>query len=480
MENHPSISITDQKILQFYNSNPHFDPEAILLKFIDILDISFKNAENINFDSKLEEIHQVVTENAIKQKQLQTSIIDLKDSIETIPEHLLNLKSQMISNIQILFSNTTAENIKSMENLICQNITSLENKIMNILFEQQPKNNESVVNALRSFISECTSEVKLQILSSNSKEELQSVVNTLNQNFTPILQQVQEHLRHFDNSSKKGKISETLLFVVLNKLFPDAEITDTSKTAASCDFAMSRPKKPDILFENKDYQKNVPFDEVKKFERDLTERDRSGIFLSQKTGIAHKSHFQIDIINNHCVAVYIHQADYSSEYIAIAVRIIDELQPRLVDCIQNNHSIPIPREVLEHIAYDYNIFLSHQIKMIEDYKRFNKSFLQDLENIKFPNLSQLLYINNIIKNVKKNGTEFVCEKCNRVFTSKKGLNIHIKKCNPSSTDANQTQSPITDSSHHLAVDNSLPDSNQGNIDHYFDPTNAKIDPSNNI
>ena len=140
MENLPSISITNQKILQFYNSNPHFDPEAILLKFIDILDISFKNAENINFDSKLEEIHQVVTENAIKQKQLQTSIIDLKDSIETIPDHLLNIKSQMISNIQILFSNTTAENIKSMENLICQNITSLENKIMNILFEQQPKN----------------------------------------------------------------------------------------------------------------------------------------------------------------------------------------------------------------------------------------------------------------------------------------------------------------------------------------------------
>jgi ligand-binding sensor domain-containing protein len=52
--------------------------------------------------------------------------------------------------------------------------------------------------------------------------------------------------------------------------------------------------KPTILFENKDYNRNVSTDEILKFERDIQKQQHHGIFISQKTPITFKDNFQID------------------------------------------------------------------------------------------------------------------------------------------------------------------------------------------
>jgi len=484
-ENLQPLTISNPTILQFYGSNPQFEPESILLHYIDLLKSSATKSENINYNTKLGEIHQVVTENAVKQTELHNTILHFQNYFQSLQNQMNIIKSEVISDIQILFSNSTMENIKSTENLICQNINSLKDKIMNFILEQQPKHDATVINALRSNISESTSELKMQIMSSTSKDELQNVVNTLNDKFTPILQQVQEHFRQYENSSKKGKISETILLSVLSKSFPDADIIDTSKETSACDFRMSRSLKPEILFENKDYKRNVPLDEVKKFERDIANKDRCGVFISQNSGIAHKSHFQIDIINKHCVVVYIHKAEYASEYITLAVRIIDELQPRLIHCIQKNESVQITPEVLQAIAYDYTTFMQSRAKMIDEFKKFNKKFLNDLENMDFQNICHFLQINNCISSNTTNNTqqnnEFICNRCNRVFTSLKGLNVHNRKCNSAENKVGSEDSTMMDISHNthnntpivtpnVTPNNTpiIPNSTNGHIDQYFD------------
>ena len=66
------------------------------------------------------------------------------------------------------------------------------------------------------------------------------------------------------------------------------------KQSASCDFLLKRENKPTILFENKDYSRNANPEEVKKFIRDINERNQHGIFLSQNSGITTKHNFQIE------------------------------------------------------------------------------------------------------------------------------------------------------------------------------------------
>ena len=57
-------------------------------------------------------------------------------------------------------------------------------------------------------------------------------------------------LKRFENSSKKGKMSENLLSNVLAEVYPLAEIEDVGKTKETGDIMMLRKNKPKILVEN--------------------------------------------------------------------------------------------------------------------------------------------------------------------------------------------------------------------------------------
>lgn len=61
----------------------------------------------------------------------------------------------------------------------------------------------------------------------------------------------------------------------------------------------------------------------------------SGIFISQHSGIAFKSNFQIDI-NNGNILIYIQNCDYDPEKIRLAIDIIDNLSTKLKDININN------------------------------------------------------------------------------------------------------------------------------------------------
>ena len=78
----------------------------------------------------------------------------------------------------------------------------------------------------------------------------------------------------------KGQFGENQLETVLNQLYPTGEILNTTGTPASCDFRVNRQDLPTILFETKNYDRNVTIDEVKKFIRDIDQQKCHGIFLS--------------------------------------------------------------------------------------------------------------------------------------------------------------------------------------------------------
>ena len=71
-------------------------------------------------------------------------------------------------------------------------------------------------------------------------------------------------LKRFENSSKKGKISENLLNNVLAEVYPLAEIEDVGKTKETGDIIMIRKDKPKILIENKDWTRAIVNAEVQK------------------------------------------------------------------------------------------------------------------------------------------------------------------------------------------------------------------------
>ena len=218
------------------------------------------------------------------------------------------------------------------------------------------------------------------------------------------------------------------LETVLNQIFPSAEVLNTTSTKASCDFKVNRIDKETILFETKDYDRNVTLDEVKKFIRDIETQKTHGIFLSQHSGITSKQNFQIDTIGKNIV-IYIHNVKYEPTVIKMTVDIIDNLNEKLLLLDNNeNNDFTISDENLQEINKEYANFIQQKLKLIDVIKDFNKNISYQIENIKFPCLSKLITqkYGSILNN---ENTEIICNICNKFSaTSNKSLAAHQRAC----------------------------------------------------
>ena len=105
-------------------------------------------------------------------------------------------------------------------------------------------------------------------------------------------------------------MAENQIETIINKLYPYADVKRTADEDSSGDFIMTRTDGIPIMFEIKDYNRNIPTDEITKFVRDVTENNICGIFISISTGICKKRNFEIEISENNNIMLYIHNMNY--------------------------------------------------------------------------------------------------------------------------------------------------------------------------
>ena len=108
-----------------------------------------------------------------------------------------------------------------------------------------------------------------------------------------------------NNSSRKGKLGESLAMNSLKKKYPDWKIENTTGTAHESDMFAYSNEYGKILYEIKTYSSNVPSKEIYKFKNDMvTTNSKYGIFISQTSGIVGKKLIDYEIVNN-SIAVYV-------------------------------------------------------------------------------------------------------------------------------------------------------------------------------
>jgi hypothetical protein len=269
----------------------------------------------------------------------------------------------------------------------------------------------------------------------SSEERINTMLTSLNnttkeQNISQnkVMTDLEEFLNKYRNSSFKGQLGENHLSSILTKMFPTAEIVDTSKLTSSCDFQLKRENKDSILIENKDYTVNVDPKEVKKFIGDCEARTSHGIFLSQNTGITSKNNYQIDITNGK-ILVYVHNCEYMSHKIQIAVDIVDTLSLKLKEfnLEDKKEEMVFSREVMEEINAEYQLLISQKEAIIHYVKEFQKNIIIKLEDIRLPKLENILPSN--LTSLNANKTIHKCEKCNTFATdSSRSLSAHQRWC----------------------------------------------------
>jgi len=241
-----------------------------------------------------------------------------------------------------------------------------------------------------------------------------------------------------NNSSKKGKLGESLAMNSLKKKYPDWTIENTTGTAHESDLFAYSDNYGKILYEIKTYSSNVPSKEIQKFKDDMTTTNsKYGIFVSQTSGIVGKKLIDYEIIDN-SILVYISCAGLNGHGIEIGTEFllslidsgyldkrhllkndnirdvlheINESMYELNECINNfsrikmqidehrntmNRSVDMMyRNVIEYNT-KANITYDTLLEKIRKHKPVNISLLS--ENIDFKNIvdTNVLNMNNLI------------------------------------------------------------------------------------
>ena len=284
----------------------------------------------------------------------------------------------------------------------------------------------SIITSTEQRIDSRLSEIKnISTINSSSQASLCNNINDL--------------LKKMENSSSKGKISENILFNVLHTLYPTAQIDSVGTTKETGDIILRRKNKHPILFENKNYDRNVGQEEVRKFLRDIEMQKCSGIMLAQHFGITNKNNYEIDIHDNN-VLVYLHNVEYDADKIKAAVDIIDHFKYCLDDLESGTgEQITIDKEFLDTINKEYQNFTNNKLVHIKSIKDYQQKLISQVDDIKLPSLEHYLsrmYASTATK-------DLTCEYCNYVAKNLRALTAHHRGCTLKKQNEQERRDKIT-------------------------------------
>jgi len=469
------IVINNKRIFDFYNENENISIESTNLLLLDFIENIFNNMTDANSNINAQ-LLSYINENRNQIDFIKTNLSIMNENISKLNSDIannmivqfMNLKKDYVDDVRQIIYNSTLTTSEKMSSLIEKNNTHLIDKTTLILNEIIPKNQENLssqikntINNLHFLISEDTNRLaknmnndkSLQEFINNFETKYNSMMQTIqqplytfftasenriNQNIdvlkenstnallsqTKLQEELGEFLGKYNVSANKGKFGEENLSTILNSIYQNAEIKNTTGIKSSGDFIMKRLDKPTIMFENKEYKHNIDKEEIAKFILDIENQNTHGIFISQYSGIAFKQNYQIDIHKGN-VLIYIQNCEYSPDKIRIAVDIIDNLSSKIKDLNEDDDNNTISKELLDSINEEYQTYIQQKESMMTVLKDFSKKMISQIEDIKFPELDK--YLSQKYAYVKARC--FVCDLCN-VFTagSKQSLSAHKRGC----------------------------------------------------
>lgn len=527
-----SIVVRDPTILAFYKENPNLDFVAMNHAFIDILK---KLSVNLN-ETVMSNLHTTLIQNIA---QLNTQLTSVKQDIQkTETTLLLKLAEQrrdIVEDIKLVFANQSLSHYEKLELCINKSKVDIAGTLRQLLSDTTAQSGDQFMKIVETKLATQQSAVLAELVAlKNASGKSDTFATDLIQHMNTQFQQLQQTLpsliqnmlqssehrtcqsmdamkekmaiqasahgamteqmnaflnRYKHNSSSKGLISEEELFVVLQTVFPSDEILDTRAETAACDYRIHRrdTHRPTLLFENKDYERPVSKDEVKKFERDLAVQNHHGIFLSQKSGISLKENFQIDVIHGR-IHLYLTHVQYDIEKIKTAVAIVDHLHtalrlgdhnhPTTADgnsshtflTANTNITYVLSTEDIHMVLEEYQTFIKQKDGLMDHLKQSHTTTVEMLEKITMANIFTVLTKHGLVKAEDA----LRCLYCDFVGKNRASITQHIKRHCKSSANPNTRKNNATANANATTSATSVvaPASNEGCTE--ADGTNVNV------
>ena len=455
------LSIKNDKVIQFYKTHSYINFETANILLVELLEKLLQKQDGKREDVLLSYLKKIDTE----FNSVCSSVTDLKEnvkqsslSIVNLQTTLSNIPTTMTDNLTSRLTTLRENQVKELERVLQtnnhNNVEHIDKKLKTELMQQikvlfDSNMNERLQLSLSEFEKNLKQEWQSTMREMEKSDSPKNIIENFNSNLqikcdslqqfilqchdqiknttnshTETLNLVQTHFDRQKNSTFKGKDSENRVEDGLNAAFPDCQIINTTGISKSGDFLIERSNKTTIMIENKDYKGNVPKDEIEKFIRDIEEQSCNGILVSQKSGIARKKNFQIDIHNGYII-VFIHHLQFDFDKLRLAVDTIDHLSNCLKDFGADSVDFKLSSETLKEINKEYLTFITQKNAISEALKKYNRDTTKIINEMQFPQLSNILSQHF----TSTEETLFKCEYCKcKVFKSSKALAKHVTTC----------------------------------------------------
>lgn len=225
------------------------------------------------------------------------------------------------------------------------------------------------------------------------------------------------------------KICQTQYFTnLLLKMYTNTEIINKNIDGNNDYIFFKRLNSAKILLKSVNTESDVSDEDILFFKNLINKENCCGIILSQNSGMSNKKNFQIDILTNNNIIVYVHNVNYNEYIISSAIEIIDNLYNKIREySIHNNGSCVIQKDILDSINNEYQLFISQKNTLIETVKEYNKKMLSQIESCQFKSLN--LFLSDKYSNPTQI-SGYICNLCNKYSAHNlKALAAHKRGCN---------------------------------------------------
>lgn len=439
-----ALQISNKRVVEFYKRHSMVSFEEVNVFMVDILEKMIKD----NSPSLLQEMNKTILSLQTKMDTMSSDVSKLQNETQTnLSLKMMEMKDQYVEQLKMALTSNLSDKIQP---LLKENTSTFMDKTQLILNDILPKKEETTKLFIKDKIEELN-ETILKDLTQYNPDKMTEFIHNLETKISNSLQethdklneqkQTQENefkkiteltstnqtnmsliLNKMENSSCKGKLSENILFNLLQSMYPTACIDSVGTQKETGDVMFTRKNNPTILIENKNWDQNVLQSEVQKFIRDCETQKCSGLFLSQNCGICNKDHFQIDIHDGN-VLIYIHNVNYDKDIIKTGIDIIDHFKVNLDKLNDKVDVNTIKKDVLDSIHKEYNNYRVQKETMQKMIKDTQGKLLKQVEELKLPDLEKYLSIYYSFSSSK-----FTCQYCGFVSEKKAGLSAHERGC----------------------------------------------------
>ena len=428
------LELLNKRTINFYNDNPGISCEAVNIIFIDLFEKLLFDTNHTMTTALQTQMMSAINDNNNGIHELKQTITALKDSVNSsktdiianIITEFVNIKKEYIEDMRTIVQTNTYEKIGP---LLEKNNNILIDKTTLIVNEVVPRTQNTycsqITDSLTSFHKSITDdthtllksidnqsmkdfiqnfELKSSLLLQNvqqpiysfisaSEDRINNNINGLKDGAQPINHKIMGELGVLLNAVRRNNTivsNDKQLSNVLTKIYNSAEIQILPSTVSSNTILLKRIRKPNVLIENKNIEQNISTDDIHNFMQMIEDQHCNGIFISQNSGIATKKNYQIEMHNNNII-VFVHCAEYNPTKIEIAVDIIDNLSTKLRQFkAHNEDDCTVPKDVLDTINNEYQLFLSQKNAVIDVFKESQKKVLIQIDELRFPSLDRYL------------------------------------------------------------------------------------------